>query len=881
MRKLVPMCLIAAAVISLLLPLIIVPSAKAQGGWTLDYDFSTGDDFGWVNHTDCVVSGTTGTYTGTYWDATDFDCVDTSNHYRGVWISKTFSAATTFTVVNFTYDIDKGNYSLDGNANRSVEFDGTTAGYGTFGTESDGTNNNYGFTGSISATTVDVSVSSDYSDTRIGFVHLKSIHMEGTGTPPDDAVVLDTHWAYPLAASDRARVEDIITPFKSLTPDGVTATNSTIFLSPRLGDNVHAAVAGTVLGVELLRPECFNTNSIEDLDPRGTWPENSCYNLTGDSRNPFPEGHKFLSAVNTYVVTVASDGIGYLLYLVSNPTVQIGQTVSKGCIIGKTAALYMENGDILSHLELSPYGWTIVEAVDGLGAPFDVIPYLTLEPLNLVCGQAQLSGTCKLVSNPEFTNNADGWTLQPDSHGNIPANPPGAGFGLQLLGGQARQSLGLETSTDYAITVNYHQDIADTDTLRLFEVQLGTDDPIAINSIAQMGNAEQTRLIPATSYTANAPNVYDLTIYSTPSSTHLIIDSICVFDPGDDGVPAPAGGCLLRDPELDQGQGSFWTFTPPARMTNTSGDPIGEAILGDAGVMEQDLTLHPKPGGSQGYVIAVTARRYGAPSDGDSVTVKWSYIGSDVDPDQTLGTFTDRTWQTVSNTFSIDATTDGTISIYADGSDSDQQVEIDKVCITTDDGTTPPGYLSSSPLEAICKLCTLETVGDLTNDVPELIQWIWCKIQSLWFCQVKTILYGIWQAVVNVLAFLGILRLWMSGTIFGLVIGLTGTCLCQRNWFNGQFVNMTVALTNMFSGGPRVEIVNGQVGANFFDTLVSLFSNGGNIINSITSTIGTLITSLRDVLLSMIDRIFALLTIVINLAAALLTLIFTLRADGV
>lgn len=880
MRKFGLVFLIIIVLTGLLLPLLLPTRAKAQSSpWSVDLQFALSDYGIEAPNPDALAE----TYVGNYVGGSGFVTTsNTSNPYysNGLYTTDyTFAAGIHVTSVTMYYTVSKGSedqcpgdtlpygagFAL-GITVENIEFCDLTSGSSTVnwtGDEEVGVFNFWLFAAHCGFCSV---------GTLGGSGVVTRIVMSGYG---GEAPFPDSEWAYPLAQSDRLSFGNIIAPFRAITaniPDFLEGepANSTLFLSKGNGKKVHAAVAGEVVGVDLLRPDC--TRLYLDVEGLTFSPyENSCWTHSpdhfGNDGDGLPTINLWLHAELTYFVTIATDGIGYLHYIVTAPNVQIGQTVTKGCILGLTAAVFLED------FPRPAFDYTLIEATDGAGVPFDIIPFLSQEPLNIYCGQNQLSGTCKLVSNPLFENNAAGWTLEPDSHGVTPINPPGAGFGLLLAGGKARQSLGLETDKAYAIAVNYHQDVADTDTLRLFEISLGADEPIAINSIAQMGVTAQTRLIPATTYTPNAPNVYDLVIYSTPSSSHLIIDSICVFDPDDDGVPAPAGGCLVRDPEFDQGAGSFWTLSEPATMTDASGDPIGEAILGDEGAVEQDLTLHPKPGDSQGYVLAITARRYGPPADGETVSIYWSFLGSGIGDDNLIGTFSGRLWQTVTADFDIDTDTDGTIYIYAQGSDSDQQVEIDKVCITTDDGSTPPGYLDTSPLEAVCKLCTMVLVGDLTNDVPELLQWLWCKIQSLWFCQVKTILYGIWQTAVNILTFLGFLRLWLAGNTVAFVSWVNANILMFAGWLNGQFVNLTVALTNVFSGGPRVSIINGQVGANFWDTLVSLFTNGGNIITGITDTIGTLIAALRDVLLSMIDRIFALLSIALGLAAALISLI--------
>src|SRR5262249_21132763 len=121
------------------------------------------------------------------------------------------------------------------------------------------------------------------------------------------------------------------------------------------------------------------------------------------------------------------------------------------------------------HYEEAQIGWTAVQGLLPSGLPFDIRPYLHDDPLDLHCGQ-QSGGGGTLVNNPTFTAPNAEWA---SSGADPPTNPAGQANGLLLIGG-VRQSLALDPSHSYAITVMSNLLAPKSaDTQFAFTVQLG------------------------------------------------------------------------------------------------------------------------------------------------------------------------------------------------------------------------------------------------------------------------------------------------------------------------------------------------------------------------------------------------------------------------
>lgn len=106
--------------------------------------------------------------------------------------------------------------------------------------------------------------------------------------------------------------------------------------------------------------------------------------------------------------------------------------------------------------------------------------------------------------------------------------------------------------------------------------------------------------------------------------------------------------------------------------------------------------------------------------------------------------------------------------------------------------------------------------------------------------------------------------------------GWTNSNLVQvAGWLNGQFINLTTAITNVFSSGGHVTITNNEGNTNFWDALVALFNGANGIVSSISTTLDHFIAALRDVILTAIDRTWQLILLIIGIVLLIINIIVT------
>jgi len=688
------------------------------------------------------------------------------------------------------------------------------------------------------------------------------------------------NWDYPLAQKDVLAGENYVelnqnalvepgAPFTVLTnvnTGGGTfdaTKDALIGFSQSVGGNVHSMTDGTVSSVVPL-----DTGNACSVPGGSIGPGHTC-------ELDFTSGGIIqLDDTSAYVVTISTVSAN-VVYIVNNPEVQPGQTVTPGCILGVTIKFYVLNATPAISIpfgitasvgsNVSTNGYTIVQGLTTSNVPIDVKPFLQVDPPDKHCGQGNVGG-CDLVANAIFQSpNAE---LTPQNADQPLTNPAGQTQGLLLIGG-VRQSLNLDPSQSYIITVDAHlinplsgagrQSVRQTSGDD-FTVQLGSTSPetIVVSSV----NSQQT-IIPAATYspTLTGSQEFDLTVSPTDSTqSNVIVDYVCVSTGS--STPNEPSSCMFINPDFNDS--SSWT---PSGGATVSG---GLAVMPTGATISQSVTLNPKDGThSQDYVLAATARRQGAPSGGAHIDLSYTWDGGSP---TALGNYSDQVFKTVTSTFTVSSATTGAIVLTATG--TSQVLELDSICLTTSDGITPPGYKVPPPiaLTATCKVCTYSPIGDVNYDLPEVIGWLECSLAQIWECEAKQILMGIWAALLNILMFLGMMRLWFDYTFFSGSLWLNANIRIVANWANGQFVNLANQLTDAIRYGPLSSFsITQSGGSNFFDAIISI----SNAISNLFTQMGVLINGLKDVLLSFLDKLFGLLVLALTLLASIITLIAT------
>jgi len=855
----------------------LTPNGTCTSSWTLKYDFATvgnHNDQGWTALPNSTIGGFIDN--DGYHPSVKTIPTDGSKYAFYLSISRQLQADTVLTALSMDVDYIPGQpFTDDMRQIKAMVGDGTLI---NAGSPPPAGRNTYNWTGhhvggviriDLYATGAQVGQAIIFQ----GDVLLKSITLSGIGRTPEGTCVPNSNgqsgntdsgnsWAYPVAMADQTGLKQISLGQTTAGPDifrylidGVpsspaydTAKTATLFFAKNVSVNVHSATDGTVTEVVPIERDGL------------------CTALTSGFKLPtFTCPYDFFltqyawSYQSVYRVTVAVSGSDTLSYLVTSPTVTVGQTVSKSCILGKAISFYVLQLNptlIASEYQLNTAAYTIVQGRSS-DTPFDLTPRFAEEPRDIQCGLPTANG-CTLVRNPTFSSSADQWTSTDLSV--TPHNPPGESTGILLTSG-VRQSLNLDPSMQYVINVRARQITPAGDVRVDFSLKLGTTEEI----VQVAGTTSDTVTIDAATYTANLSGLFDLVIAPTANTrSNVIIDFVCVSDT--DELPVAPSECLLRNFEFDSSQ--YWTVDSGIVQFNG-----GMAWLTDPSVITQEVTLHPKDTGPQQYKISMIARRYGAPSTGESITLTWSLTGGSGGIGDSLAGLTNQNFKTKEDLFTVDTTTMYTLNLESEGTGgSGQTLQIDRICIQTADGTSPPGYknLPPIPFTVECKVCAYSPVGDVNVDLPEVIAWLLCAITQIWHCQAKTILMGIWQAIVDVLTFLGFWRLWMFYTVQTTAAWGNDNVVVALRYMNGLVLNLQTAIVDAIYSGPRGVIVT-DTGTSFWDALVSLF----NGIRDITTSIVGLISNL-------VDRVFWLILLLVAIIISVINLIiqFVLAASG-
>lgn len=719
-----------------------------------------------------------------------------------------------------------------------------------------------------------------------------------TFTPTSSAPVVPGGWSKPLSEADRwselSSIYKVVSPVPELTR---THNEAGVYLAYGSG-YVHSATEGTVTGITPLAGNCNDASQPNNLDASIAGygqrlirpytyisymyrPENTCavVNLESGEKAlasvPFPSGvylyrTDYLSIAERYIMKVHLSDDRTLYYLVAKPLVTVGMDVHPGCILGTTGNSFSVWRDMLKTI-LFPEGpgYTIIAGtLADNETMFDVRQYLVNEPNERTCANPITGRPCALVADSTFSDKENSpWQWLRHPNGGLPgATPSGAS-----LVGTYQQRLNLDPSKNYQITVTYHDLVPSA---RQFYVQLGTNAQIPIYDSGAMPNLPITHIVDAQTYTQNSndgvANWYVLSVSAEMDlqTAEIVVDSVCVFESGS-GIPQPAGGCLLNNFEFDQG-GQYWTQTgtiPPAFGG-------GYAILRQNAAVSQSLTLFPKEGGvgPQTYKLSVRARRAGVAQSGEYITVKYRWAASG--DFTSVGDVSGYEWRDVSTTFDVEGSSTAPLSVALDWSSSahSDTLHIDRICITTNDGASAPGYQQAPPIIVGCKVCAYTPTGDLVTDFTEYVGWLGCVLTQLWECQMKLVLMGIWTVVTNILTFLGYLRLWLHATIVGAAEWMNGNIMAVVRWLHGEINNAVVAI--VYSGNHNT---GGGGGGTIWDAITA----GINLLKSIVDGIFSIVRALVDLVGSLISLIVTVVTGFLAESASLVISILQSIANGI
>lgn len=879
------------------------PGKPAHALYSYTIDFAASDG-GFTAHPQRGQPGAQ--YSSGSWQSTTV-CPDNATCYTNTWITNSSISFTNVTAINVTYSVT----GFDEGSNPHIN--GWGSGWLTLGSlgnvswstatiTGNATNSVATFTYSSSGATTGLTLLAPYTGSCCGGISqatttnilITSIEIWADVTPatptptptntpnatatfyptitpgPSPTPIPAGVWTYPISAADgrfamNEAVGNIAGMGFNAEPNAVVAVSNKTLRSDDSPIPVHSISDGSVTAVDPAGP-CKDTRTIDSSIAIPAF-LGKCY-LRGSSSFTIPSVWVFptittynyettIGLENAFRVTVTTGDGWTIRYLVLNATIEVGMTVSKGCILGDAADTFEDPNN-----PLKPGGTVaLVQVINAGGTLVDPMSSLSAEPSDVQCGSnTDKSTNCKLLTNPTFTSadgaNAEGWLSSADSTGS--SSVFRSVGGVNLIGSLYQSNLVLDPTHTYVITLIGEGPLPGAQPQSI-EVKLGQG-----SSTVQFTGPRQTQSIAAASYTptiastelgSGGQNLYTFALIN--DGPGVIIDFACVADSADSN-PVDTTGCIFLDPNF--GESSVWTTGGSAALNP------GYAKLSDGDSVAQDITLNPASGGAQSYVITVVGR---TESNSDSITVSYVFgsHSGDLSPGMTVAVWDHQT----TATFSISTATTNTFAISAAGTG---HVDISRACITTADGSTPPGYHNAGLIMAECRVVMYAPVGDLLIDTPNLFLWMWGNILNVWNCQAEPILYGIWTALINIITVFGFFRYWLALTWINAGGWLNGNLTVLANYLNAQILNATGTLQDAIRYQIQgVQIISG--GATFWDALVSLFNNIGNTFQSAIGALNTLFSSLRDVILALITDLYNLLTLALTLLGSIVTLILT------
>jgi hypothetical protein len=879
----------------------VVPSGACATAWAKTYDFSdpsqnTTDLLqGWEPRITLSEPEARLGYDGI--ESLDAP-IDSSTHSERLVVIKTFKQSTVLTSIDLTVTYEPG---ADGSGGKQLLAIAAATNLINGGSPPPSGSRVFSWQGiqvGVSTLTLNIWATGTLPVTQAvdGKATVSKIRLTGTGYDPEGQctpapiTANNAKWAYPISANgrlDRYAISYIMPPFAAINPGGNPLDGSTFkdailaFSSKGAGDKVHALIDGTITDIQLVAAGggCVQAGINVTNDP----PDSCFTTVTGLDGTTNLFRAEALSYANAYVITEQIDG-GEIDYIVANkPGVQINQAVSKGCILGETLPVYLPPNlvsilDSITSLSfsgvsyhLATEGYTVIEARNSSGDPFDLVPYLTEEPLDKYCSPVSPEvSACKVRNNTFKAPVNSDWSLNPDSTGNIPGNPAGTEQGLRLTGTATQSNINLDTTHNYTITFVAHVDnpsrlVGDTgDPAITFTSQFGTEAAETIKLDSSITSLQQV-VIGAAPYTPNRETFYDLVLIgSTQHGSTVILDSVCITDSAD-LPPAPPGDCILLNPEFDNSNATNRVWTASAGTVTFNG---GIVILPDGESISQSLKLSPKISGGQDYTLSVIARRQGSETAGQSIDLTWAWSSQS----GTIGTVSKPAWATLTDTIHVTSVTTSTLTITSAATPTSIYAQIDAVCIKTADGDNVPGYQAPPPITASCKVCAWSAVGDINVDLPDLIAWVICQINQIWQCEAKIILLGIWKILIDTLTFLGFVRLWFNALIVAAITWVNSDIQIIMRYINGEVRNVITSLQKSLPTFVQV-----GTNANIWDVLLA-FVNGLrdvliNLINSILSLALALIGLVGSVITLLINGVFSVLNNTIGIVPAVINAI--------
>lgn len=662
--------------------------------------------------------------------------------------------------------------------------------------------------------------------------------------------------------------------------------NAVMALSNKTNASVLAAEGGTVQDLIPLEKWYCNQITTEGTLFTSLAYEQECYLIVRryfiDDNPAIPDSYYRIDLTNAYFVPVDNPDGESVLYFVSSPTVQTGQVVEAGCIIGETMPVLGLTGIELESIGIgsggdvsatfggsgeSGLGITILQRLDDQGAGVRLLPLLTedrdaLQACNINPNYSDCMGDGEL-RNPEQW--AETGTVQWDVDGAGATLQPGAGI---------VQTLALSDQEEYGFSVRASSTVVGSKAemlLLLGESQETFDVGV-----------DMTYAIPVDSHTADAPPLYSVGIFNL-SSIPIHVDSACVAT---NSAVEGIGACGFRNYDFDYGTSSW---SPAGAVYD--GITVGELAMGNGGSIRQRLQLYPNGAQQFSYTIRVLLAN---PWEGDSpstdprVRMTWTYgalSGFFTSPASTEyysltnfdytprpgGPFTAEGiyWQAVVNVNTpLDQDFVMTAGFLDQGTGA--QIMIREACITStfDHHPQPTGGTAGPPqIPIACSVVNAPT----GSTIGEWIFYLWRNLDRFFTCDLMVLMNRMMNTMWSGYEYLQWSGMYSQASTSSAIRWLGNNLL---PWLSGHFRNMAVGQVTVFqqAGGGQcsdVFCLLSQV-ANLLFSPISDLVNG--FVGGLNNVLDTLMGILRDIVDTVLNLVNQAASLLFGIISALLTI---------
>lgn len=592
-----------------------------------------------------------------------------------------------------------------------------------------------------------------------------------------------------------------------------------------------------------------------------------------------------LDMTNLYRVALRMDVNTIIYYVVADAPqyVNPGDTISGGCILGRTAGLRDVGGLGLEQLEellgissgvisvATNYGIAILESVrtlDGVAEIQRLLPVLT--------DYGTFDEACN--ADPQYSSCIGDATLAHPSEwqtsGYVAWQNPGAELQPQA---QIRATFNLAPSTDYSMTVTATKTGPLAAAVRL---QIGATVESTTITTAQF--VSQHAIIAAAEHEPDAAGFYTISVTNL-GAEYLEIKSICVTE----GTPnlAPSS-CYFNNADFDYG-GSGWLLDEGI----TPGD--GTLFVPSEDTFSQNLHLYPNDSTPRTYNLRIQTKIWAsslwdpATSTGSvSLEYDWDSAGYEFMYDTFSWTSPATVAQFAQGNNYIEFGEDLTVSDETDGvivfkptlDTTDTEIygiSILKVCI---EGPFPHPQdpdidYGGNPLEldAACQFIA----PPAGNNISSWISWLWSKLNKFFTCDLMVLLNKLFKAMKDFFNTVSYAIRW-SQTSMRLAADWFSDDFAP--WLAGYLTNAQGSTTIIQAGGSTCEWWNllcwlSQAFNNVSDLLGDIINQ---IIGPLVDTLLYLVRQAFDLLLGVLSALLALALQLIGLVLSLLGLLIQL-----